>query len=416
MSFKLGSGVYVADVIMGGGKSTSAINMINSADDDERFIYLTPYTDEYNRIADGCKHRGVIVPDVKEGHGARIKHVQQLLKEGANISSSHALFDRYTVDMGEDIQKYNYTLFLDESYDVVRTAAKSKIADVQMMINRGDVIADEKTGELSFTDGFEPMKGTSLEETYQDIRTGRLIKCGEKLLFWKFPIHLLMSFKRIIILTYLFSSTCLKAYLEQHNVSFEYIGTKPLPAGGFRFCPVEEMPDYAAGLKDKVHILDNKKLNSIGDDWGALSVTRVRKDISENNAEMVKKLGRNIRNVHKNIYKCKNRDFIWSTCKDAIPYIGDKNIRARHVTWNQRAVNSYSSCHYMAYGLNIHNRPECASYFSTFGGTFSQDDYALGNMVQWIWRSAIRNGEEVWIYLPSKRMRTLLEGWLERVS
>ena len=41
------------------------------------------------------------------------------------------------------------------------------------------------------------------------------------------------------------------------------------------------------------------------------------------------------------------------------------------------------------------------------------DKYALSEMLQWIWRSKIRNGGEIWIYIPSKRMRKLLQEWLK---
>ena len=37
-------------------------------------------------------------------------------------------------------------------------------------------------------------------------------------------------------------------------------------------------------------------------------------------------------------------------------------------------------------------------------------------MVQWIWRSAIRDGNEVNLYIPSRRMRELLIGWIDSVS
>lgn len=38
--------------------------------------------------------------------------------------------------------------------------------------------------------------------------------------------------------------------------------------------------------------------------------------------------------------------------------------------------------------------------------------YALSEMLQWIWRSRIRNGEEINIYVASKRMRGLLIRWM----
>ena len=34
-------------------------------------------------------------------------------------------------------------------------------------------------------------------------------------------------------------------------------------------------------------------------------------------------------------------------------------------------------------------------------------------MLQFIWRSAIRDGKEIWIYIPSIRMRTLLKKWIK---
>lgn len=41
-----------------------------------------------------------------------------------------------------------------------------------------------------------------------------------------------------------------------------------------------------------------------------------------------------------------------------------------------------------------------------------EDGYALSEMLQFIWRSAIRNGEPIEIYIPSKRMRELLIKYL----
>ena len=46
----------------------------------------------------------------------------------------------------------------------------------------------------------------------------------------------------------------------------------------------------------------------------------------------------------------------------------------------------------------------------------NEDMYALSTMIQWIWRSAIRDGKDINIYIPSKRMRTLLVDWINTVS
>ena len=40
------------------------------------------------------------------------------------------------------------------------------------------------------------------------------------------------------------------------------------------------------------------------------------------------------------------------------------------------------------------------------------DAYALTELIQWVWRSRVRNGQPITLYLPSLRMRQLIEEWL----
>ncbi len=40
------------------------------------------------------------------------------------------------------------------------------------------------------------------------------------------------------------------------------------------------------------------------------------------------------------------------------------------------------------------------------------DQNALSELIQWIWRSRIRNFEDIEIYIPSFRMRNLLKKYL----
>ena len=42
----------------------------------------------------------------------------------------------------------------------------------------------------------------------------------------------------------------------------------------------------------------------------------------------------------------------------------------------------------------------------------NDDSFALSEMIQWVWRTRIRNDEEVDLYLPSKRMRDIIDQWI----
>jgi len=51
-------------------------------------------------------------------------------------------------------------------------------------------------------------------------------------------------------------------------------------------------------------------------------------------------------------------------------------------------------------------------YLKDYGFDIDRDAYATAEIVQWVFRSAIRNGEPITIYFLSKRMRTLFLNWL----
>ena len=56
--------------------------------------------------------------------------------------------------------------------------------------------------------------------------------------------------------------------------------------------------------------------------------------------------------------------------------------------------------------------PYVKEFFVDNGIAVDEDVYSLSVMLQWIWRSAIRDGNHINIYLPSSRMRGLLLKWL----
>lgn len=43
-----------------------------------------------------------------------------------------------------------------------------------------------------------------------------------------------------------------------------------------------------------------------------------------------------------------------------------------------------------------------------------EETWALSELIQWLFRSAIREENEINLYIPSKRMRNLLQEWLRK--
>lgn len=63
-----------------------------------------------------------------------------------------------------------------------------------------------------------------------------------------------------------------------------------------------------------------------------------------------------------------------------------------------------------------YSKQDIVSYFKSYGIQFNNDALATSTMVQWLWRSRLRCEQEIWLYLPSSRMRKLLYKWVKDVT
>ncbi|MBQ2885734.1 MAG: hypothetical protein IJE43_18565, partial [Alphaproteobacteria bacterium] len=80
-------------------------------------------------------------------------------------------------------------------------------------------------------------------------------------------------------------------------------------------------------------------------------------------------------------------------------------------------TNDFSNKRYLAYCLNVYMQTWAKNYLIERGAkNISENMYAISTLIQWVFRSAIRKGEEVWLYLPSRRMRELFTEWLDNLA
>ena len=76
-----------------------------------------------------------------------------------------------------------------------------------------------------------------------------------------------------------------------------------------------------------------------------------------------------------------------------------------------RGTNKYAHCSHLIYLYDQHMNPLVARWLEDNSRAFD-DAYALTELIQWVWRSRVRNGQPITLYLPSQRMRQLMEEWL----
>ena len=78
-----------------------------------------------------------------------------------------------------------------------------------------------------------------------------------------------------------------------------------------------------------------------------------------------------------------------------------------------RATNKFAHKVNLVYSVNVFLNPFVIKYFNRNKIKLNENNYALSQLLQWIWRSRIRNGEEINIYIPSRRMRELFFRYLD---
>lgn len=414
--------IKVCDAIMGSGKSSAAITYINEHPE-KRFIYVTPYLEEANRIKVACPEAHFIEPsDELRQYGYRkTAHAAALIHEGQNVACTHQALLRYTPQMLEDIAARGYDLILDESLGCMGEV-EIKVDDVQIAADGGLLECDGEMWRLT-EDGRE-YNGEKFEELVWVLRSRSLVRVQdeknrdgnvrEKVLFyWIITPELFLSFQNVTILTYLFDGQELKYYLDANEIQYNHIWVLRDDDGVYRFSDTPcDPPAYVRELGRLIHIEDHAKLNSIGEAKTALSMNWM-KGSGEARKKEIKQLKNHtynfFNNLHSDISAPKR---LWGACNAAYGKLRGQGYANAFLAFNSRATNKYADRTCLAYLANVYPDVSQKRFYQQSGITMDDDAYALSTMVQWIWRSAIRNGHEIYLYVPSKRMRELLVAWI----
>lgn len=405
--------VEICDAIMGTGKTEAAVAYMNEHDT-EKFIFVTPYLDEAERIKNSCPKLRFAEPSdkLKQYNFRKSEHTAALIKDARNIATTHQAFKRYTPETLCSIKEIGYILIIDENVDVLETFDFRK-DDITAALDAGYI---EENGGV-YVAGKKCYKGRLFRELVETIKTRNLVcvKDGTKreMFYWTLTPELLRAFKKVFILTYMFKGQSLCRLMEFNKIPYKYIGVRK-EKGKFMFCETDKAytPEYVSHLKEKVHIVDNGKINLVGWDYYALSAAWFDK-----NEEGVTELRRNMQNCVNGIWKgVPAKQKLWATFSDKYGRLRGAGYSSSFLVFNARATNAYSDRTHLIYAINIFMNVGEKLFYKRNKIEADEDAYALSTMVQWIWRSAIRRGEDIYVYIPSNRMRTLLECWLEAVS
>lgn len=405
--------IKICDALMGSGKTESCIRYMNEHPE-QKFLYITQYLPEAERIAASCPALDFKFPSDKlqAFEFSKTKHCAHLLSHGENIASTHQLFKLYTDDMLESARANHYTLMIDEVVDVFENA-EIEPSDVNVLL-RGGYIEETEHGYRVIDDDYEKGK---FNDIFTMLRHNQLVPVTYKgkisYYCWMMPKELLEAFDEVVVLTYMFDCQDFCYYMQMNDIQYRYIGVYKNEAGEYRFTEdLSYRPEYVKDLSQKITIVTRKSLNKVGDVRSSLSANWFKK----------KKAGQE--ELKKDLYNFFNNECrgvganrrLWGTYKAGKERIKGKGYTGGYLVFNQKSSNAYRDKDKLAYCSNVFMSPEKKKWFIDKGIEVKEDRWAVSIMTQWIWRSAIRDGKEITIYVPSDRMRTLLKEWVDEVS
>ena len=174
--------------------------------------------------------------------------------------------------------------------------------------------------------------------------------------------------------------------------------------------------DVKAHIRDLVTIYEGQG-NGIGTPKGKeqpLSTSWFKRADSKT----IARLRGNTVTFFKNHAKTRSEFNAWTTLKAARTKLKGQSY-ARSTCWaplNAKATNEFAHKTSMAYLANRFALPPLRNNFIAQGITINEDLFAISEMIQVLWRTAIRNGEPIHVFIPSERMRDLFKAWLNANS
>jgi len=394
---------------MGSGKTSYAIQMIND-NPEKKYIYITPYLDEVQRVKDSCN--AFEEPEANNRTGElKSDSLNKLLLDGKNIVSTHALFKLTTKETVKALEEHSYTLIMDEVAEVVSNEDFKK-DDLPTILKAELAHIDKSTGYLIWDNA-------DYDGAYNRIKrlcsTKSVIVVNGMALVWVFPSAIFKKFKETFICTYMFDVQIQKYYFDLHGISYKYYRVAKDENGRY------QLINFDSSYRDdtskiKINIYTGTK-NAIGTGDNSSSYSFLSSSWYEKaTKDQLNRMRLNIIGYFKNDLKRSPSDLnLWTCFKKNQKDLEASPYTKGFLACNARATNLYKEKTAIAYVINKFISPVVTGFFKLNNISITklqQERFALSELLQFVWRSAVREHKEINLYIPSSRMRYILQDYL----
>lgn len=405
--------IYVIDEMMGRGKTSAMINWINRSGENERYIFITPYLTEVERIKSSCVGRDFEDP---KAEGGKLNNIKPLLAAKRNIVTTHELFKRFDPEVIGLILDGGYTLIVDEVIDAID---KFDASPYDCRVIMSNYVSVEDDGRLVW-DAIE--YSGKFDEYKAAISEGNVYSYNNSNLISLIPSEFFHVFKDVYVMTYMFGDQLLRCYFDLMGLGYQRLHVIGNSRETYTLTEIEVCV-APMDFTNLIHIDMDRKLNRVGDGWYALSKGWYRRNYE---SPLMKELKNDTYNYFHNRTGSPADLNLWTTfgaCdegtsnpKDFRKQLSGKGYTRGFLACNARGTNEFKDRTTAAYLVNRFPDTGVHNFLYARGIEQDADQYALSEMLQWIWRTAIRDGKEIYLYIPSERMRNLLIQWMDDVK
>lgn len=421
--------IEILDELCGTGKTHAIIQWMHN-NPTKRYLYISPLLSEIEeRITPECDSLGFIYPESTLGR-SKGEHLLELLNEGHNVAFTHSLYSRLTKKHINVIKNMGYTLIIDEEVGMIEPLVGGSgvdggytNADLKYLYNADKIKVDSNDcGRLVWDwDTYGEDAQYSKLRAMCDLgmlycADSKIDKTsGEKVneihsLVIQLPLTLLEACERVIIISYLFNGSIMESFLKLKNVEIT-----PFDLDKENVSLRYSTKDIKEQIKPLINMIETTSTKKIG--RKRLTYTWYQNEFTK---EVADELNAAIRSVG-DYCSTKKNEMMWTLPKiRAFPtrknslVVKPKGYMADgcFVHCSARATNEYSHKTTLVHCLYRHPNVTVETYLNHYGIEVDKDSFALSELIQWIWRSRIRNKESINLCILSSKMRHLFTEWL----
>ena len=405
--------IELLDSIMGSGKTQGVIQwMLNNPQN--KYLYVSPMlTEVEERIPTACQALEFTYPCTEE-YKTKGQHLLKLLEEGCNVSFTHSLFTDLTKQHLSLIRKHEYVLIVDEEVAFIEPYKGN--------YSRDDIVSLEKAGHIRVEEDNlgrvvwqwyddNEMNDTAYSKLKRMSDLGMLYcaKRDRKIMVVHLPIELVQSSRRVILLTYLFKGSVMESFMDLKGI--EIVPFKEV-------VPPKTTKDVLTKAKNLITFIDTTTTKAVS----SLSMSSTWYSKNATTADLEK-----VSNAIFSVYRKfgDKESFIFTAPKSLADYEYVKEERLKRniihkkmpkdVDWiycGTKATNMWSHKSIAVHAYNRYVNTAIKAYLQDYGTPPDDDMFALSEMVQWIFRTCIRNDEPLQLCILNNRMKGLLCNWL----